>query len=180
MSARETILDAAARVMREKGLARATTKEIARTAGYSEALLYKYFADKQEIYLAVLHERAGGLTDARELVGTAEVRGNLEGLVVRLMEFYVKSFPMSASIFSDRELLAHWRESIQAKGHDAIIETAWTAATSSTWRCCFPLGASRRRRWPRQSVPTAHRSRRTWPRLPTTCSAGQAAFDSAC
>jgi len=116
MSARETILDAAARVMREKGLARATTKEIARTAGYSEALLYKYFADKQEIYLAVLHERAGGLTDARELVGTAEVRGNLEGLVVRLMEFYVKSFPMSASIFSDRELLAHWRESIQAKG----------------------------------------------------------------
>ena len=68
----------------------------------------------------------------------------------------------------------------KAKGHDAIIETAWTAATSSTWRCCFPLGASRRRRWPRQSVPTAHRSRRTWPRLPTTCSAGQAAFDSAC
>jgi AcrR family transcriptional regulator len=116
MSARETILDAAAQVMREKGLARATTKEIARTAGYSEALLYKHFADKQEIYLAVLQERAGGLTDARELIGTAAVRENLVGLVVRLMAFYVQSFPMSASIFSDRELLANWRASMEAKG----------------------------------------------------------------
>ena len=116
MSARETILDAAAQVMREKGLARATTKEIARTAGYSEALLYKHFADKQEIYLAVLHERAGGLTDARELVGTAAVRENLVALVLRLMAFYVQSFPMSASIFSDRELLTNWRASMEAKG----------------------------------------------------------------
>lgn len=116
MSARETILDAAAQVMREKGLARATTKEIARTAGYSEALLYKHFADKQEIYLAVLEERAGGLSDARELVGTATVSENLVGLVLRLMAFYVQSFPMSASIFSDRELLASWRASMAAKG----------------------------------------------------------------
>ena len=116
MSARETILDAAAQVMREKGLARATTKEIARTAGYSEALLYKHFSDKQEIYLAVLQERIGGLTDASELVGTAPVRENLVALVLRLMVFYVRSFPMSASIFSDRELLANWRASMEAKG----------------------------------------------------------------
>jgi len=116
MSARDTILDAAAQVMREKGLARATTKEIARTAGYSEALLYKHFADKQEIYLAVLHERIGGLMDARELVGAKAVRENLVGLVTRLMSFYVQSFPMSASIFSDRELLATWRASMEAKG----------------------------------------------------------------
>lgn len=116
MSARETILDAAAQVMREKGLARATTKEIARAAGYSEALLYKHFADKQEIYLAVLHERVGGMVDPRELVGTAAVRENLVGLVVRLMAFYVQSFPMSASIFSDRELLVNWRTSMEAKG----------------------------------------------------------------
>ena len=116
MPARETILDAAAQVMRERGLARATTKEIARAAGYSEAVLYKPFADKQEIYLAVLHERAGGLIDTRDLVGTAAVRENLVGLVLRLMAFYVQSFPMSASIFSDRELLANWRESMKAKG----------------------------------------------------------------
>jgi len=39
----------------------------------------------------------------------------------------------------------------KAKGHDAIIETAWTAATSSTWRCCFRTGVSRRGQ--RRSLP---------------------------
>jgi len=116
MSTRDAILDAAAQVMRERGLARATTKEIARAAGYSEALLYKHFADKQEIYLAVLQERAGGGMDARELIGVGSVRQNLIDLVLRLMAFYVQSFPMSASIFSDRELLANWRTSLTAKG----------------------------------------------------------------
>jgi len=116
VSAREKILDAAAQIMRERGLARATTKEIARAAGYSEALLYKHFADKQEIYLGVLHERIGGLSGASALVGTATVQQNAIELVRRLMAFYVKSFPMSASIFSDRDLLASWRASMSAKG----------------------------------------------------------------
>jgi AcrR family transcriptional regulator len=46
--ASERILDAAA-AMREKGLANITTKAIAAAAGYSEAMLYKHFADKQEL-----------------------------------------------------------------------------------------------------------------------------------
>ncbi|MCU1524272.1 MAG: ttgW2 [Microbacteriaceae bacterium] len=116
MSARETILDAAARVMREKGIARATTKEIAREAGYSEALLYKHFADKQDIYMSVLRERVGGLADPTELAGTGEVHENLVDVTVGLMAFYVASFPMSASIFSDVELLVAWRSGLTEKG----------------------------------------------------------------
>ena len=51
------MLDAAAHVMRTRGMARATTKEIAKAAGYSEAALYKHFRDKTEMFLAVLTER---------------------------------------------------------------------------------------------------------------------------
>jgi AcrR family transcriptional regulator len=116
MSARETILDAAARVMREKGIARATTKEIAREAGYSEALLYKHFTDKQDIYMSVLRERVSGLADPAELAGTGEVHENLVDVTVGLMAFYVASFPMSASIFSDVELLVAWRSGLTEKG----------------------------------------------------------------
>ncbi|HEX4258089.1 MAG TPA: helix-turn-helix domain-containing protein, partial [Streptosporangiaceae bacterium] len=43
---RDRILDAATHVMRTRGFARTTTKEIARAAGYSEATLYKHFQDK--------------------------------------------------------------------------------------------------------------------------------------
>jgi AcrR family transcriptional regulator len=113
---RDRILDAAATVMREKGIAKATTKEIARAAGYSEALLYKHFADKQEIYMGVLRERVGGYEDPLQLVGSATVEANLVTATVQLMAFYVESFPMSASIFSSTELLGSWRSGIAAHG----------------------------------------------------------------
>jgi AcrR family transcriptional regulator len=116
MAARDTILDAAAKVMRERGLARATTKEIAREAGYSEALLYKHFADKQDIYLSVLKERAGAPAAAAQLVGSGTVRDNLTAIITQLMTFYTASFPMSASIFSDRELLDQWRSGMAERG----------------------------------------------------------------
>jgi AcrR family transcriptional regulator len=115
MSAREAILDAAASIMREQGIARATTKEIARRAGYSEAALYKHFADKQELFLAVLGERAPRVATARS-PGDGDVRENLATLVAALMGFYEHSFPMAASIFSERELLAAWRAELAQRG----------------------------------------------------------------
>jgi AcrR family transcriptional regulator len=46
----------AERVLRSKGLARATTKEIAREAGCAEGTLYLHFADKLDLVRAV-HEK---------------------------------------------------------------------------------------------------------------------------
>lgn len=116
MSAREKILDAAAEVIRELGLARATTKEIARAAGYSQALLYKHFADKQAIFMGVLTERVGGLADPTELAGTGTVSDNLVDITVGLMSFYVQTFPMAASLFSTPDLLAAWRTGLATHG----------------------------------------------------------------
>jgi AcrR family transcriptional regulator len=123
MSAREKILDAAAQVMLDKGLVGATTKEIARQAGYSEATLYKYFADKQDIFIGVLRERVPSLDSPADLVGTGSVAGNLQLLTAQLIAFYQRSFPMAASIISAPELLATWREGIAAKraGPDAPL-----------------------------------------------------------
>ena len=115
-SARERILDAAAQVMRERGLAKTTTREIARAAGYSEALLYKHFADKQEIFMGVLQERIKGYLSPVGLVGAGSVDQNLIQATTQLMGFYVQTFPMSASIFSTPDLVVSWREGMAAKG----------------------------------------------------------------
>jgi len=115
MSTREAILTAAANVIREKGLANATTREIAREAGCSEALLYKYFADREEIYLGVLRERATRFDDPDELVGTRHVADNLVDLCIPLMQFYVDSLPTTASVFGSPELLTAWRDGLTAK-----------------------------------------------------------------
>ncbi|MGO2932059.1 TetR/AcrR family transcriptional regulator [Microbacterium sp.] len=114
--ARDRILDAAATIMRRDGLARATTKVIAREARCSEALLYKHFPDKRDIFLRVLTERSPRLDLAADLPGTETVVANLERLVTNLLEFYEQGFPIAASIFSSAELLAGHREAMTKRG----------------------------------------------------------------
>jgi len=119
MTSRERILDGAAFVMRDRGLARATTKEIARAAGVSEALLYKVFQDKTDIFLAVFSERLPRVGVLSEGLATGAGRGslksNLRQLVAELLSFYLESFPIAASVFSDPDLLERHRETLRER-----------------------------------------------------------------
>lgn len=121
MGTRDLILDAAAHVMRTRGLANATTKEIAKAAGFSEAALYKHFRDKTDMFLAVLRERTpsnlttllGGLTDR---VGRDPVERVLTDVAVAAVAFYGRTFPIAASLFSDPKLLDAHREAVHERG----------------------------------------------------------------
>lgn len=114
--ARERILDAAAEVMRRDGLAHTTTKQIARQAQCSEALLYKHFPDKRDIFLCVLAERSTGLGFGADRVGKATVKENLIEFTEQLMIFYRENFPMAASIFGSTELLESHRVAMRQRG----------------------------------------------------------------
>jgi AcrR family transcriptional regulator len=114
--ARERILDAAAVVMREKGVANTTTKAIAAQAGYSEAMLYKHFADKQELFLLLLKERLPMVRPRLAAPGWGDLAGNLAEIVEQLVGYYAELFPMSVSIFSSPDLLAQHREGIERHG----------------------------------------------------------------
>jgi AcrR family transcriptional regulator len=120
VTTRDRILDAAAHVMRTRGLARATTKEIAKAAGFSEAALYKHFRDKTEIFLAVLAERTPShlgplLAGLNGRVGQATVQATLEEVAAAAVEFYRQSFPMAASLFSEPQLLAAHRDALHER-----------------------------------------------------------------
>ena len=121
MSTRDRILDAAAHVMRTRGLARATTKEIAKAAGLSEAALYKHFRDKTDLFLAVLRERVPSdlgsvLTDLDNRVGQGSVRDTLEEVARSAIAFYTETCPIAASLFSEPQLLAAHREALIERG----------------------------------------------------------------
>ena len=51
---RSQILDAATKVFAEKGFYRASTKEIARTAGIAEGTIYNYFANKSDLVIGIM------------------------------------------------------------------------------------------------------------------------------
>lgn len=80
---RSQILDAAAQVFAEKGFHRASTKEIARTAGISEGTIYNYFASKSDLLIGIMTRLAALESLDDEL---------MEALQGDAREFFVATF----------------------------------------------------------------------------------------
>jgi AcrR family transcriptional regulator len=127
MTTRDAILDGALEVMRTRGLARTTTKEIARAAGFSEPTLYKFFVDKVDLFLCVLAERLPRVTVVSDgishLVGMGNVAENLHTMGIEIERFYAASLPIAMSVFSDANLLARQRKAVHEReaGPEIII-----------------------------------------------------------
>jgi AcrR family transcriptional regulator len=142
VTARERFLDGAADVLRSRGFAAATTKEIASAAGLSEAMLYKVFRDKVDLFLGVLTERLPRVSLVRdgfaELVGHGALDAHLERLVAELLAFYLETFPIAASVFSDPRLLGYLREALGDRGRGPQVNveavTAYLAAEQQAGR----------------------------------------------
>lgn len=118
--ARVRILDAAHELMLTVGLARTTTKEIARAADCSEAALYKYFASKEELFVRVLAERLPRLTPLLAGLaaepGQGTLEGNLTGIARQAALFYEQSFPIAASLYAEPQLKRRHDDALRALG----------------------------------------------------------------
>jgi AcrR family transcriptional regulator len=115
-STRERILDAAADILRSRGVVQATTKEIAQATGVSEPTLYKYFGDKERLLLAVLRERVPGLSRVTVRPGEGTVEDNLAELAHAALDFYQRSIPMLGALLADPRRLAAHREAMERHG----------------------------------------------------------------
>jgi len=118
--ARVRILDAAHELMLTVGLAKATTKEIAKAADCSEAALYKYFASKEELFIHVLTERLPRLTPLlRSLAaepGQHSLEDNLTEIARQAALFYEQSFPIAASLYAETQLKRRHDEALRQLG----------------------------------------------------------------
>jgi len=84
---RHQIVAVAMGVFSERGFQGTTTREIAQAAGVSEAMVFRHFATKEELYAAILDHKAcssGGKFEPAEMVADAiskkDDRGVFEGL----------------------------------------------------------------------------------------------------
>ncbi|MFF8956273.1 TetR/AcrR family transcriptional regulator [Streptomyces sp. NPDC014894] len=118
--ARARLLDAAHDLMLSLGLARTTTKEIARAAGCSEAALYKSFASKEELFIAVLDERLPKLGPLLSDLAAGARRGSLEQNLTEVAReaarFYAQTVPIAASLYADPRLKARHEAAMRALG----------------------------------------------------------------
>ena len=84
---RSQILQVAIRLFSRNGFSGTTTKEIARAAGVSEAIIFRHFATKEELYHAILDYKAceGGNPTPMELAGKVMSKGDDREFFYQLM-----------------------------------------------------------------------------------------------
>jgi AcrR family transcriptional regulator len=103
---REAILAATLELLRERGIGRLTTREVAAVAGVSEASIYYHFTDRTGLLKAVFEE---GVRPLRELAAQGGVSGPLRReLLLTLGEaierFLDQALPILTAAQSDIEL----------------------------------------------------------------------------
>lgn len=119
MNTRERILEAAEQVIRTRGFARATTREIARAAGCSEGSLYNHFKSKEDLFHCVLRERLPDfirqVVHFPERAGIGTVRDNLREIATAALAFYRHAIPLGASMLSEPDLLGGQRQLLRQR-----------------------------------------------------------------
>ena len=88
---KEAIIEAVRDVFADKGFEGTTTRELARAAGVSEALLYKHFPSKELLYAAMLDGCAKGPTfaEASRILGLQASTSTLVVMVHFMISHYV-------------------------------------------------------------------------------------------
>src|SRR5437868_14146281 len=92
---RQSIVDAVRGVFAEKGFDGTTTRELAKAAGVSEALLYKHFPSKESLYAAMLDGCAKGPTfaEASRILALDASTSTLVVMVHFMISHYVLGRP---------------------------------------------------------------------------------------
>ena len=111
MRTRQYILEATERMLRTRGLARLTNKEIAEEAGCAEGTLYKHFETKEALILAAIEENVPDiLAVVREKrIGQGSIEENVQDIAQASIRYYRKMLPLTTALFSDIELLTRHR-----------------------------------------------------------------------
>ncbi|HYE75950.1 MAG TPA: helix-turn-helix domain-containing protein, partial [Blastocatellia bacterium] len=90
---RSQIVDLAARLFSQKGFRGTTTKEIALAAGVNEAIIFRHFATKSDLYTAIIDQKActGMLTleaSLKELIEKKDDQAIFKAIAKGILEFH--------------------------------------------------------------------------------------------
>ncbi len=100
---------AALRVFSERGFSGATTREIANTAGVSEAVIFQHFDSKEELYTSILDDKTSRifsrkwLTEIQKYVKNKDDERLFEAIAAKIAEFAGQSCLVRLILYSALE-----------------------------------------------------------------------------
>jgi len=91
---RQQLIDAATRLFAQRGFSGTTTRQIARAAGVNEAIIFRFFPHKDDLYAAILEQKsAEARSDAligtlRDMAAAGDDAGVIRTIVSRVIEHH--------------------------------------------------------------------------------------------
>jgi len=127
--ARQRILDAALRLIQERGIGRVTTREIALAAGAAEGSLFKNFGDKMGLLTALLsyelpENQAWRAVAIEAPPGHGDLVAGLVLFMERAIDYYAAALPITAGSLADRELLRRHQALNRERGSGPQLEAS--------------------------------------------------------
>jgi AcrR family transcriptional regulator len=98
----DAILEAAARILVREGYAGATTNRIAEVAGVSVGTLYQYFADKNDLFDALIRREMRALAQVLEAEGGRNAE-SLESMLHRIFRGLTAAQPFGPELYRQLE-----------------------------------------------------------------------------
>lgn len=106
---RRQLIQAAIRLFAEKGFQGTTTKEIAAAAGVNEAMIFRHFATKQDLYAAILDHQAhqvnteAWLAELREYAERRDDQGLFTALASKIIDRGIRREFLNLMLYSALE-----------------------------------------------------------------------------
>jgi AcrR family transcriptional regulator len=95
-------------VLRDKGLAGASTREIAREAGVADGTLYVHFHDRVDLFMALIQEHLPAFVEPLKLLphraGRSSVKANLAEVLDAFITWHQKLIPVFSAVNADPSL----------------------------------------------------------------------------
>ncbi|MGY4100422.1 TetR/AcrR family transcriptional regulator [Nocardia sp. R16R-3T] len=108
---RESVVVAAQEILVEAGVARLSTKEVAKRAGVAESSIFYHFGDRMGLLQAVIQRHLRPVKDVLgEVAEQQGLRAGLVALLEALEEFFWDAIPVLAAVQSDVELRAKFAQ----------------------------------------------------------------------
>jgi AcrR family transcriptional regulator len=118
---REQLLDAAERLIGERPVSQITTRDIARTAGLSDGVLYNYFANKNDLVVAALLRRFDADLAAFEAdlptPGEGDVEANLVAWAEAWFGLASAVMPTVVGLMSEPDLMHRFLSEIHGEDY---------------------------------------------------------------
>lgn len=111
---RKRIIEAGFQLFCEKGFHNTNTVEIAKLAGVSTGIVYNYFVDKKDIFIAAFDSYANSIAQPMyKLLTTLEMPIDISAQVKQIIVMLSKSHNIAKSAHEEMEAMAHIDEDIR-------------------------------------------------------------------